>query len=592
MKIISFENHFSCNEHLLIPCKIYCVELEIVHNNLGLNAIENCALKLKESGIKDKELKDFLGLKGELEPLLDLILEKIETKTHPEYKTIYTHFYCNLINQKFLHFVDLERVRTRNGNELKDNRVEFCIDDRSINAESLYYPKENDKQLNSKEAQRKINGTIETSIKYHQQDVLRHAKVGNFHVLEGIYYLHAKAFNDDGKLRIECKNHPIGKMAKEELTKTHHKWMEKWNEKQYTQTGDPKQSKRIKVFEKPTAFDDRLHIIEWNLSNLDNENKKLKICGALYDIYEQIFETPSLKGCTLGIYKAEDSLKKFKHLGFEEGLKDLKDARLNALLYHHEKIMQALAKNYPSFLQDLNDLKKYRNKDKHGGESQDDIPLTRVELERYRDEIYFLIENLLKNSLIEDREKDKKERSHYRKNAEIDTQTQLLNLNVPKLLFGYFVEINLAKYDKNCGKGDMVLNFCKIFETILIKVIKKQPNLVPKTKNEILENSSYELKNSLKEVREDFLTNAFKYKVASLGAYGLVLLSCGYFESVFEEVQEWLDFIARLITLREHGHKMTKELEELKEEDLKRLKKQALEYFKKIAIKTYPKESQ
>ncbi|EMH25514.1 hypothetical protein [Helicobacter pylori] len=264
MKIISFENHFSCDEHLLIPCKIYCVELEIAHNNLGLNAIEKCALKLKESGIKDKELKDFLGLKGKLEPLLDLVLEKIETKTHPEYKTIYTHFYCNLINQKFLHFVDLEHVRTRNGNELKDNRVEFCIDDRSINAESLYYPKGNDKQSDSIETQRKINGTIETSIKYHQQDILHHAKVGNFYVLKGIYYLHAKAFYDDGKLRIECKNHPIEKMAEEEL-KTNHKWMEKWNKKQYTQTGDLKQLKRIKVFKDSTAFDDRLHIIDRNI---------------------------------------------------------------------------------------------------------------------------------------------------------------------------------------------------------------------------------------------------------------------------------------------------------------------------------------
>ncbi|RKU91959.1 hypothetical protein DB721_08115 [Helicobacter pylori] len=250
--------------------------------------------------------------------------------------------------------------------------------------------------------------------------------------------------------------------------------------------------------------------------------------------------------------------------------------------------MQLLAKNYPSFLQDLLDLKRYRNENKHGGESQDDIPLTRVELERYRDEIYFLIEKLLKNPLIEDREKDKKERSHYSQNAKIDTQIQLSNLNVPKHLFRCFVEINL----KNCGKEDMVLNFYKIFETILIEVIKKQPELDFKTKNEILENSSYKLENSLKEVREDFLTNAFKHKKASLGAYVLVLLSCGYFESVFEEVQEWLDFIARLIALRGHGHKTTKELEELKEESLEGLKKQALEYFNKIAIKTYSKENQ
>ncbi len=54
MKIISFENDSVCDKHLLIPCRIYCVELEIRHNDLGLNAIEKCALKLKESGVKDE----------------------------------------------------------------------------------------------------------------------------------------------------------------------------------------------------------------------------------------------------------------------------------------------------------------------------------------------------------------------------------------------------------------------------------------------------------------------------------------------------------------------------------------------------------
>ncbi len=121
MKIISFENNSPCDGHLLIPCRIYCVELEIVHNDLGLNAIEKCALKLKELEVKDeKELKEFLGL-GELDllKLLDPILEKIETKTLPEYKKIHAHFYYNLINQEFLHFVDLERVRAIDGKELK-----------------------------------------------------------------------------------------------------------------------------------------------------------------------------------------------------------------------------------------------------------------------------------------------------------------------------------------------------------------------------------------------------------------------------------------------------------------------------------------
>ncbi|WP_232726741.1 hypothetical protein [Helicobacter pylori] len=59
MKIISFENDYSCDGYLLAPCRIYCVELEIGHNDLGLNAIERCALKLKELGVKDEELKDF-----------------------------------------------------------------------------------------------------------------------------------------------------------------------------------------------------------------------------------------------------------------------------------------------------------------------------------------------------------------------------------------------------------------------------------------------------------------------------------------------------------------------------------------------------
>lgn len=77
--------------------------------------------------------------------------------------------------------------------------------------------------------------------------------------------------------------------------------------------------------------------------------------------------------------------------------------------------MQALAKKYPSFLQDLHDIKKYRNKDKHGEKPQDGSSLTRVELERYRDGIYFLVENLLKNPLIKEREKMLKKKNIIRK---------------------------------------------------------------------------------------------------------------------------------------------------------------------------------
>lgn len=97
MKIISFENDFVCDKYLLIFCRIYCVELEIRYNDLGLNVIEKCVLKLKELGVKDEELKGFLGFGGELD-LLEFILEKIEIKMFEEYKKIYAYFYYNLIN--------------------------------------------------------------------------------------------------------------------------------------------------------------------------------------------------------------------------------------------------------------------------------------------------------------------------------------------------------------------------------------------------------------------------------------------------------------------------------------------------------------
>ncbi|RVY41799.1 hypothetical protein ECC26_07545 [Helicobacter pylori] len=472
--------------------------------------------------------------------------------------------------------------------------MEFFADSR-FKAEGLYYPKENNKSF----VNNKINKTIKTSIKYHKQDTLRRAKVVSWRVLGGVYYLHAKAFDDSKEIRVECKNHPIEKMA-EKLEETNPEWFKKWKEKQYTQTGESKPSKRIKVFKNFTAFDDRLHTIESNLKNLDTHQKKFEICGALYDIYEQIFdETPSLKGRDLETYKAQDLSKKFMRLGFEQISKDLNDSRLNALLRYEEKVMQALAKSYPSFLQDLHDIKKYRNKDKHGEKSQDGSSLTRVELERYRDEIYFLVENLLKNPLIKEREnaqEEKHEEKHYKKNAEIDAQSQLSNLNAPKALFECFVGVNLAKakyYSKKeeREKEKMVLNFCKIFEIILFEAIQKQPKLDFKTKDELLGDYP-NLKNLyfLREVREDFLKRAFRNDEASLGAYVLVLLGCKYFESVFEKVQEWLDFIARLIALRGHVHRITKELESLKEEDLKKLEKQALEYFNKVANKIYPKE--
>ncbi|GAA8097916.1 hypothetical protein Kazakh3177_14460 [Helicobacter pylori] len=194
----------------------------------------------------------------------------------------------------------------------------------------------------------------------------------------------------------------------------------------------------------------------------------------------------------------------------------------------------------------------------------------------------------------ENAQEEKHEEKHYKKNAEIDAQSQLSNLNAPKPLFECFVGVNLAKakyYSKKeeREKEKMILNFCKIFEIILFEAIQKQPELDLKTKDELLGDYP-NLKNldSLREVREDFLKRAFEYNKTSLGAYVLMLLSCKYFESVFEKVQEWLDFIARLIALRDHVHKITKELERLEEEDLKKLEKQALEYFNKIANKIYP----
>ncbi|WP_128079923.1 hypothetical protein [Helicobacter pylori] len=190
-----------------------------------------------------------------------------------------------------------------------------------------------------------IRKTIETSIKYHKQDTLRRAKVVSWHVLEGVYYLHAKAFDDSKEIRVECKNHPIEKMA-EKLEETNPEWFKKWKEKQYTQTGESKPSKRIKVFKNFTAFDDRLHTIESNLKNLDTHQKKFEICGALYDIYEQIFdETPSLKGRDLETYKAQDLSKKFMHLGFEQISKDLNDSRLNALCAMRKKSCKLWLKN-------------------------------------------------------------------------------------------------------------------------------------------------------------------------------------------------------------------------------------------------------
>ncbi|WP_232729485.1 hypothetical protein [Helicobacter pylori] len=62
--------------------------------------------------------------------------------------------------------------------------MEFSADPK-IKAESLYYSKENNKSLNVNEII--IHKTIETSIKYHKQDTLRHAKVVSWHVSGGVY---------------------------------------------------------------------------------------------------------------------------------------------------------------------------------------------------------------------------------------------------------------------------------------------------------------------------------------------------------------------------------------------------------------------
>ncbi|WP_232728175.1 hypothetical protein [Helicobacter pylori] len=191
---------------------------------------------------------------------------------------------------------------------------------------------------------------------------------------------------------------------------------------------------------------------------------------------------------------------------------------------------------------------------------------------------------------------EKWKKKQYTQTGESKPSNESKFLKTLRHLFECFVGANLTKakyYSKKeeREKEEMILNFCKIFEIILFEAIQKQPKLNLKTKDELLRDyPDFKNLDSLREVREDFLKRAFEYNKASLGAYVLVLLSCKYFESVFEKVQEWLDFIARLIALRGHVHKIAKELESLKEEDLKKLEKQALAYFNKIAIKLYPKE--
>ena len=131
-----------------------------------------------------------------------------------------------------------------------------------------------------------------------------------------------------------------------------------------------------------------------------------------------------------------------------------------------------------------------------------------------------------------------------------------------------FDEVNVEIYSK------IISNLYKVIERNLRKIVKPCLSSI-----DAINTKNLNLGSSLRSTREKYIKKARRGEEASLGAYMLIYIS------ICENIaQTDVDFIDKLISMREHGTYSIIDINAYLPQDLKDIRKQGIDFIKKILI--------
>ena len=250
---------------------------------------------------------------------------------------------------------------------------------------------------------------------------------------------------------------------------------------------------------------------------------------------------------------------------------------LATILNGHSGIFKKIAINHPNFMINLNQLFIARNTQSHGGDKKENVD--KKELNELLAVFKAMLENTASPRDIDIIMSKPQEDEHKDNNGYITMENELSDVlshfsedDIDDLSEMYdineFDEVNVEIYSK------IISNLYKVIERNLRKIVK--PCL--SSTNEI-NTKNLNLGGSLRSTRERYIKKALRGEEASLGAYMLVYIS------ICENIaQTDVDFIDKLISMREHGTYSIIDINAYLPQDLKDIRKQGIDFIKKILI--------
>ena len=250
---------------------------------------------------------------------------------------------------------------------------------------------------------------------------------------------------------------------------------------------------------------------------------------------------------------------------------------LATILNGHSGIFKKIAINHPNFMINLNQLFIARNTQSHGGDKKENVD--KKELNELLAVFKAMLENTASPREVDIIMSKPQEDEHKDNNGYITVENELSDVlshfsedDLDDLSEMYdideFDEVNVEIYSK------IISNLYKVIERNLRKIVKPCLSSI-----DAINTKNLNLGSSLRSTREKYIKKARRGEEASLGAYMLIYIS------ICENIaQTDVDFIDKLISMREHGTYSIIDINAYLPQDLKDIRKQGIDFIKKILI--------
>lgn len=584
MKIFSINKN---NQYgILIPTRMY--EIAIETDGYGLNFLEKAIKELLEikRDMNIESIKTALGLSSinNIDSLISVIIEKLnmnkdDKQVQSQIKIF--QFYQELYGGEVLPFVgtrENEKGNITNSIDGDDNFFEFELQGKRSKA---FYKKPKSSKTNPPTPQ-----SIIRAINIHNQNsTLKINMITSLNQIpetSSIIYLHTNiSFGKNGRFSIKSPFNDAFSPVLDTIFAKHCKdFISKLRSKNYTY-------KDIQIKQDSIVFGNELDDIRsYILSFFNNEDKKET---SLFNAYEKLFERITIKNkLTIlnGNIKASEICKIAKSLNFNcnenLGIFNVGTAKnlqllLATILNGHSGIFKKIAINHPNFMINLNQLFIARNTQSHGGDKKENVD--KKELNELLAVFKAMLENTASPREVDIIMSKPQEDEHKDNNGYITVENELSDVlshfsedDLDDLSEMYdideFDEVNVEIYSK------IISNLYKVIERNLKKIVKPCLSSI-----NAINTKNLNLGSSLRSTRERYIKKALRGEEASLGAYMLVYIS------ICENIaQTDVDFIDKLISMREHGTYSIVDINACLPQDLKDIRKQGIDFIKKILI--------